>query len=292
MRIIIRTSKWAILARRLGSLALPLAVIPVLLHRQYLIVGTVFLFAALMATLIAMLAVLSALVALIRLWHSGDQGWGRAIGGLLMGLVCLVPVSYFGALALHYPQVTDIATTERSHLPLVLEPDTTRMPPPHLLNAAQIEASFPNIKTRSYPLNAQQTYDVLLRMVTDRNWDIRRQRAPDTPNGVGQINARIVTLAGWREEAVLRVTGTALGANVDMRSASINALHDFGSNGRRIESFLTDLDAEITTLLRDNPNADQPIETDPDDDAPAPVQVPIPAPRPPPEDPNEIIDHG
>ena len=37
MRILIRTSKWAVWARRFGALALPLALIPVLLHRGRLI---------------------------------------------------------------------------------------------------------------------------------------------------------------------------------------------------------------------------------------------------------------
>jgi hypothetical protein len=73
-----------------------------------------------------------------------------------------------------------------------------------------------------------------------------------------------MTIPGWREEAVLRVTGTATTSVVDMRSASLNALHDFGTNGRRIEAFLTTLDDAVTTLLRDNPNANQPVETEPD----------------------------
>ena len=37
MRILIRTSKWAVWARRFGALALPLAAIPVLLHRLHII---------------------------------------------------------------------------------------------------------------------------------------------------------------------------------------------------------------------------------------------------------------
>ncbi|HTM78188.1 MAG TPA: DUF1499 domain-containing protein [Devosia sp.] len=300
MRILIRTSKWAILARRLGSLAIPLTVIPVLLHREHAISSDIFLIAAALAALIAGLAVLVAMVALVRLWNSGDQGWGRAFGGLFLGLLCLAPVGYYVALALHYPQVTDIATTDRGRLPLVLEPDTTLMPPPHLLSEAQIETIFPNVKTRIYPLNAQQAYDIVLRMVTDRGWDIRLQRAPATPTGIGQINARIVTLAGWREEAVLLVTGTAAGASVDMRSASINAVHDFGSNGERIEDFLVALDTEVTALLRDNPNADQPVEADAEDDADGasahtapPSQPPIPAERPPVDDvPTEMVSPG
>lgn len=297
MRIVIRTSKWAILARRLGSLAIPLTVIPVLLHREHLIPSDIFLIAAVLAALVAASAVCVALVALIRLWHTGDQGWGRTFAGLLLGLLCLVPVAYLTMLAVRYPPVTDIATTDRGRMPLVLEPDTTLMPPPKLLSLAQIDAIFPNVGTRTYPLDAQQAYAIVLRMVTDRGWDIRRQQAPTTPTGTGQINARIVTLFGWREEAVLLVTGTADGVSVDMRSASINAIHDFGSNGQRIEDFLVALDTEVTTLLRDNPNADQPVEADPDDDAtgdsvPA-NQAPTLSQRLPVEDaPGEIVDRG
>ena len=299
MRILIRTSKWAILARRLGSLAIPLTVIPVLLHREHFIPSDVFLVLALLAAAVAALAVLFGLFALVRLWYTGDQGWGRALGGMVLGLLCLMPVAYFTAMAFKFPPVTDIATTDRSRLPLVLEPDTAVMPPPKLLAAAQIETIFPNVKTRTYPLDAQQAYDIVLRMVTDRGWDIRLQRSPATPNGSGEINARIVTLAGWREEAVLRVSGTADGVNVDMRSASINALHDFGSNGGRIEEFLVALDTEITTVLRDNPNATQPVEADPEDDtAPSAGEdpepsAPKPAERPPVEDvPDEMVDPG
>lgn len=267
MRILIRTSKWAILARRLGSLAVPLTVIPVLLHREHFIASDIFLIVAVLAALVAALAVCVALIAFVRLWFTGDKGWGLTFAGLFLGLLCLVPVAYIAMLAMRYPPVTDIATTDRGRMPLVLEPDTTLMPPPKLLSLAQIDTIFPDVRTRTYPLDAQQAYDIVLRMVTDRGWDIRRQQAPTTPTGIGQINARIVTLFGWREEAVLLITGTADGVNVDMRSASINAIHDFGSNGLRIEDFLTALDTEVTTLVRDNPNADQPVDADPDDGA-------------------------
>ena len=82
-----------------------------------------------------------------------------------------------------------------------------------------------------------------------------------------------MTLAGWREEVVLRVTGTMDTSMVDMRSASLNALHDFGSNGLRIEEFLGALDDAVTTLLRDNPGANQPIE--PEVEPPVETDVPV-----------------
>ena len=56
MRILIRTSKWAIWSRRFGSLALPLMVLPVFLHRERLISSTDFFVVEAVAMLVAALA--------------------------------------------------------------------------------------------------------------------------------------------------------------------------------------------------------------------------------------------
>ncbi len=263
MRILIRTSKSAIWARRLGSVAVPLVVISVLLHRFRLISGDLFLAAAALAGAVALIAVLASLFALVRLWRTGDQGWNKALLGLALGLLCLLPFAYYGMLAARFPPVTDIATTDRSLLPLVFEPGTAAMPPPKMLSPAQQDEIFPNTVTRSYPLNQTQTFELVRQQVQDNGWDIRAERAvsPDAP---GQINAQIITLPGWREEAVLRVTGDDVSSTVDMRSVSLNAPHDFGSNGQRLESFLTALDDAITTLLVENPDINLPTPTEPE----------------------------
>ena len=111
-------------------------------------------------------------------------------------------------------------------------------------------------------------------MVEERGWDVRMLREPDGVGGAGQINAQVVTIPGWREEMVLRVTGTPDSASVDMRSASLNARHDLGSNGLRVEEFLVAFDDAITTLLRDNPNANQPVELDPTPESEPEVEAP------------------
>lgn len=260
MRILIRTSKWAIWARRIGSVAIPLVVISVLLHRLRLMTSDLFLVAAAMAGAMALLAVLVSLVALARLWQTGDRGWGKALSGLAFGLICLLPYGWYGALALRYPAVTDMATADRGLMPLIFEPGTAAMPPPKMLSGPEMAVVFPNVETRTYPLGLVQTFVLAQRLVDDNGWDIRLERDPATGAAVGQINAQIVTLPGWREEVVVRVTGDLANSVVDMRSASLNALHDFGSNGRRIEAFLAALDDAVTTLLRDNPNANRPVE--------------------------------
>ncbi|MHA6729435.1 DUF1499 domain-containing protein [Devosia sp. A369] len=262
MRILIRTSKWAIWARRLGSVAVPLVIISVLLHRFRLITSDVFLVVALVAGAVALLAVLTALVALGRLWQTGDRGWGLGFAGLFLGALCLLPYGWYGNLLLRYPAVTDIATTQRGQLPLVFEPGTAAMPPPKLLAPAEMATIFPNVETRDYPLGLTQTFALVQALVAEQGWDIRRLREPAAGLAAGQLNAQIVTLPGWREEVVIRVTGGPDEAVVDMRSASLNALHDFGSNGQRIEAFMIALDDAVTTLLRDNPNANAPVEAD------------------------------
>ncbi|WDQ97662.1 DUF1499 domain-containing protein [Devosia sp. J2-20] len=140
---------------------------------------------------------------------------------------------------------------------------------PRLLTAAQAQSIFPSAETRAYPLGQAQTFALVEQIIQDHGWDVRLVRAPDAALAPAQINAQIMTIPGWREEAVVRVTGTATTAMVDMRSASLNALHDFGANGQRIERFLAELDDAVTVLLRDNPNVNQPdIEPVEDDVAP------------------------
>jgi hypothetical protein len=268
VRIRIRTSKTAIWARRLGSLALPLVILPVIMHRERLLDSAAFLAVALFACAVAALAVVVSLIALVRLWHTGDQGWGRAISGLILGFLCLAPFLWYGNLALRYPVVTDLATAPRGELPLIFEPDTATMPPPRLLTPDEQARFFPNATTRSYPLDAVQLFAIVDRLVVAQGWDVRQRQEPGGGGEPGRINARIVTIPGWREEAVLRVSAIADGAAVDMRSASIGALHDLGSNGNRISSFLVLLDNEVTAFLRDNPNINNPVPAEPE--APAP----------------------
>lgn len=269
MRILIRTSKTAIWARRIGRIAIPLVILPVAMHHLGLIDSPSFFTVAILALIVSALACLTGLLALIRLWFSGDQGWGKALSGLFLGLICLIPFAYYGYYAWRYPPVTDIATVTRGELPLLFLPDTAKMPPPILITPDEQTRIFPNATTRTYPLDVVSLFGVVERLVENEGWDIRLTRRPGLDGTPGRLNARITTIPGWREEAVFRVSSTPTGAKVDMRSASISAPHDFGSNGTRIEHFMVMLDNEVTTLLRDNPNVNQPASAEDDEPSPS-----------------------
>ena len=268
MRILIRTSKWAIWARRLGSFAVPLTVVPILLHREQMISSSDFAVVEMVAGIVAALAVALALGAFGRLWITGDRGWGKAIWGLVFGLGCLLPFAWLGYEALRYPQVNEVTTDIADPLPL--SSPITVAPTSGPLREV-VDAAFPNARTRTYPIDATQMFALVSEMIDDRGWEVRTRRAPPTALDSGQINAIAVTLFGWRDEVAVRVAGTASGSTVDMRSVPLADFHDFGEDGRRIEEFLVARDERITLMLRDAPAAAG--AADPDSDAaPGPVE--------------------
>ncbi len=252
MRILVRTSKWAVWARRVGALALPLAVLPVLLHREHIITSDNFIAVETVALSLAALAMLMALIAFARLWFTGDQGWWRATLAFIFGLLCLGPAAYFGWAALRDPGAPDVATDFANPPPLVSFVESRFIGPEE---RARIEAVFPNARSRSYPIAAPQMFDVVATLVEDRGWDVRARREPQTALDSGQLNAVVTTLLGFRQEVAIRVSGGADGATVAMRSASLTNFPDFGENGQRVEAALLDLDSQVTLMLRDAPAA-------------------------------------
>jgi hypothetical protein len=246
MRILIRTSKWAVWARRVGALALPLAALPVWFHREHFITSENFLTVEMVAVALAALAVVMALIAFARLWVTGDQGWWKATLAFVFGSLCLAPAAYFGWLATTVPSSFDV-TTDFVNPPSLVSTVEARLGPDE---RARIEAAYPNARSRNYPIAAPAMFDTVEELVDARGWDVRARRAPQTDLDGGQINAVVTTLLGFREEVAVRVTGSSDGATVAVRSASLAPFPDFGENGKRVESFLLDLDTRVTQMLR------------------------------------------
>lgn len=262
MRILIRTSKWAIWSRRLGAFALPLAIIPIFLHRERMISSTDFHVIELVAGGFAFLALFLAIGAFARLWVTGDQGWSRATIGLIFSLICLLPLVFVFWLAFHYPATTDVSTNFANSPRFVSI--TGRVSTPD--QRAELEATFPNARTRTYPIEAVQMFGLVEQLALANGWELRARRAPTTPLDTGELNVIATTLLGWRDEVAIRVGGIATGSTLDMRSAAAHEWSDLGENGRRIEQFLLALDERITLMLRDAPQTPaapaEPDETD------------------------------
>ncbi|VAW21339.1 hypothetical protein MNBD_ALPHA12-1707 [hydrothermal vent metagenome] len=249
MRISIRTSKWAIWARRLGGFAVPVLVIAVFLHRAQVLASDSFITVFMVGLIIAALGLVVGIVAYVRLWHSGERGWGKATIGVVLGLACLSPVIYGAIQFARYPVVNDVATDWAAPLPLVLNPDASI--PDGAVQKEVIDA-FPDIGTRTYQLATKEVFNIVEKLVVERGWDIRVRRSPVFNNMTGRINALTMTLFGWRDEIAIRVSSGVDGVRVDMRSASLFGVSDLGVNGRRIESFLFELDQRLGQASNSN----------------------------------------
>jgi hypothetical protein len=256
MRILIRTSKWAIWSRRIASFALPLAIVPIFMHRGGMISSETFHVIMGTAIFCALVAMVMAISSFARLWVTGDKGWVRAAFGVVFSLIVLVPAAYAGYAYWKYPRTTDVST-DFADPPLLV----SDVPPVRMTTdlARSIAAAFPNVASRTYPIGPEQVFDLATNLVRARGWEIEASLPPPGPQGEGQLNAIVLTLLGWRDEISLRITGVPEGSTVAMRSSSMVGVHDLGENGHRIEEFMLALDTEVTVIMRDAP-ANAPVE--------------------------------
>jgi hypothetical protein len=274
MRILIRTSYWAIWARRLANLALPLTILPLLMHRFGYLTSDTFLIIELVAVAVAGLALLLSLGGFVRIWSTGDRGWGLAIAGLLLSLVCLAPAALAGYAVWHFPDIRQVSTDTANPLALPTDPNWPPLPPEKV---KRVEAVFPNARTRHYALETLQVFEMMKKLVQQHAWTLIAATPPSAEIDEGRIEAEATTLAGWRHEVAIRVVGDPDGATVDMRSASTTDIHDLGANGQRIEEFLGALDVLVTAQMRDAPANASPPDNGGGDTSP-PDAAPIPAP--------------
>lgn len=256
MRIPVRTSRLAIIARRMASFALPLIIIPVFLHRNKTIDSEMFSLIVAIGMGFAALGLLAGSAAVVRLWFTGDMGWWRAVTGIFIGLICLSPLAMATQLYLHYPEVSDVSTGSPPSIELRNKP---QMPTRSEAERAEILGAFPNLISRDYVLAPNQAYAMALDLVKKNGWTIINGSPPELERAQGQINAIETTFLGWEDEIGVRVIGTGEGVEVSVRSASLTKTdHDLGRNGLRIEAFLQDLDAMVTDQLRKGLPAEAP----------------------------------
>lgn len=153
MRIFIKTSAWAIWAGRFGRLVIPLYVVSVGAHHIELIDSDIFVFMFGLATLVGLAALGLGTIAFVRLWYTGDHGWGTASWANLIGLAAVGLLGLTILLGAQYP-VTNQVTTNIENPPALNAPALeTEAKQAELSEMAQeVAISFPTAVTRAYPL--------------------------------------------------------------------------------------------------------------------------------------------
>jgi uncharacterized protein (DUF1499 family) len=223
------------------------------------------------ALMFALLAALLAFLAFVVIWQQGLPGLGRALGGLMLGVMILAYPAYLGYRSLKLPMINDI-TTDTAHPPpfgklAALRPPGTDSYPAKF--AALQAQAYPDIAPLEFDAPPRITYRETLKLIEKRKWQVVDEMPP-VGNRNGMIEAVAHTLImGFPDDVVIRVSPTAdNGSRVDVRSASRYGMGDFGTNAQRVTALLADIDDAVSSAR-------------PEPAAPLPETTAPPKPRPP-----------
>ena len=167
------TSRLATWSGRFGWFALAVAALSVVILRTDLLEFEPAMATFAAALVFAALAVLLAFAAFVVIWREGALGLGRAVLGLVLGLLLLAYPGYLGYRAFQMPEINDV-TTDTANPPAFavlarLRP-RGRTAYPGAETAALQQAAFPDIESLEYDIPAPITY---------------RPRSPSSPAAAG-----------------------------------------------------------------------------------------------------------
>jgi uncharacterized protein (DUF1499 family) len=242
----VRVSKLATWSRRIAVFSLPVVAIAVLLHRLGIVEYAVAYTTLLAGFAVAIAGLLVAFAAFVVIWNEGLRGVGRAITATVIGLVLVGwPIVEFARSAT-LPTISDI-TTDFADPPRFVAVASAR---PHGANpiaysggdTARLQrAAYPGVKPFEVEANPDETFNLLASIVERRGWRVLDTVSPRGGERDGRIEAVARTpVMGFREDISIRVRTGDKGVRIDVRSASRYGQHDFGSNARRIESFMAE----------------------------------------------------
>ncbi len=261
-------SRLAIWSWRFALFGLAVAVLSIIIVRIGLleIAPALVTFGA--ALVFALLAVALAFFAFVAIWRQGLLGLGRAISGLLLGVLLLAYPGYLGYRASKLPAINDI-TTDTAHPPpfgklAALRPPGTDTYPVKF--AALQGKAYPDIVPLEFDVSPLTAYRETLKLIEKRKWQVVDEMPP-VGRRDGMIEAVSHTLImGFPDDVVIRVSANGNGARVDVRSASRYGFSDFGANAQRVASLLEDIDDAVSSA--------PPEQVAPPETTPAPRQRP------------------
>ena len=158
---------------------------------------------------------------------------GVLVAGFLMGAAsAAVPLDSLHRI-MTVPYINDI-TTDTEHPPQFASPKTY---PTYFGELQQI--GYPDLRPLELAAPPTQAFARAAKIAADLGWEVTTldERA-------GRIEAVVTTRwFGFKDDVVIRITPTATGSRVDMRSKSRFGRSDLGTNAHRIQDFLAALDA-------------------------------------------------
>src|ERR1700750_2166366 len=215
-------SRLAVWSARLGWFAPRVAGLSVIILRSGLleIVPALTTFGA--ALVLAMLAILLAFASFVAIWRQGLAGLGRALLGIMIGILLLAYPAYLGYRSLNLPRIdditTDTTTPPRFDVLARLRPRGTTDYPGQRF-AVQQRGAYPDIVPLQLDMPVKPVFDIVQSIIAKRKWLVVDARPPTPTRRDAAIESVARTaIMGFRDDVVIRITPAGTGARVDAPS--------------------------------------------------------------------------
>lgn len=246
-----RPSRFAFWAERLAWLAIPVALLAVLLARSGKVDSAQAIALIVMAALLAMMALAVAGVGAIDIWRHGRTGLLRLFRTVILALLVLGGPAWLAFEAGRLPVLNDVTTDlddppEFSRSSLALAARKGHVPPARDPRERERQRpAYADLRPLVLDMEADQAFRLVLDAVQALRWRVIEQSAPGGRSGQGRIEAIAESmLLRFEDDITIRFRPSPAGTRVDIRSASRVGRHDFGSNARRIRRLIEEILAQ------------------------------------------------
>lgn len=247
-----RLAPWS---ARFALIGLQLLLLGVLLHR-FASLGTMVAINLLLAAYLAAgLAMLIAGLSLQHIWQTGATGAGRASFAVILALAMFAWPALYLPRAVALPAINDVSTDAADPPPFsAIAPLRGQGSNPTVYPGARFAdlqaRGYPDIQPLTAPRPAGEAFEIARQVVKSFGWDVIAERPPGLASDAGTIEAVDRSLImGYPDDVVLRVSASASGARIDVRSASRYGTHDFGRNAERVRTVLKAMRLSLETGL-------------------------------------------
>ncbi len=242
----IRVSGIAVWSRRFAVFAFPVFLLAVLLHRAGAIDYRTAVVLVVAVLIILTITFAMAVAALVVIWNEGLKGLGSALLALALSAGLLAYPAFEILRGMTLPAINDV-TTDIADPPRFVA--IARLRPPNANPVQYPGGQTAELQKTFYPAIRSVDFDAELPEIVSAVRTIMQRygwRNLDNVQASGDRDINIEAVAataimGFREDIAIRIRKIGNIVRVDMRSASRYGQRDFGSNARRIESFLTQL---------------------------------------------------
>ncbi|MGL4490974.1 MAG: DUF1499 domain-containing protein [Rhizobiaceae bacterium] len=234
--------------------SLALGFVATFAHRTGLLASQNFVLVAAVVVFFALAGSLLSLLGFYSLWNSAAKGGRRSAWAFFLSLPVLAISLLAIALATVTAPLSDISTDRFDPPRFTITHDVSNgeniNEPPRINPQVQFDF-YPQLTGRRYALSADTILTHVSAQMVYNGWRMVDTKARAVGGGDWLIEATAkTTLFGFVDSVILRITDEGTATYVDMRSASNFGLNDLGSNARRIENFMKDLDLRVSLQVK------------------------------------------